>query len=196
MSRQFRGCLPVVDQWTLLLTHDDDDRASASCCRRASVTSLTRDGRPSGDRLQARRRCRAGSASGWWTNTLTSPSIASPSAHRPAPEAAGNILENPQAAIVFDHYDEDWRRLDWVMLRGGRDPGRRPPSTAGRRRLLQTRSSPACHHADRRPARHRHRIERVASWGDLGIDPRRQVALTAFALDGYHASAHLPAPRA
>ena len=29
-----------------------------------------------------------------------------------------NILANPQAAIVFDHYDEDWRRLAWVMLRG------------------------------------------------------------------------------
>ena len=29
-----------------------------------------------------------------------------------------NILENPQAAFVVDHYDEDWRRLGWVMLRG------------------------------------------------------------------------------
>jgi PPOX class probable F420-dependent enzyme len=29
-----------------------------------------------------------------------------------------NILENPQAAFVADHYDEDWRRLGWVMLRG------------------------------------------------------------------------------
>jgi PPOX class probable F420-dependent enzyme len=29
-----------------------------------------------------------------------------------------NILENPQAAFVVDHYDEDWRRLGWIMLRG------------------------------------------------------------------------------
>src|SRR5438552_10335099 len=29
-----------------------------------------------------------------------------------------NILENPQAAFVLDRYDEDWRRLGWVMLRG------------------------------------------------------------------------------
>jgi PPOX class probable F420-dependent enzyme len=29
-----------------------------------------------------------------------------------------NILENPQAAFVADHYDEDWRRLGWIMLRG------------------------------------------------------------------------------
>jgi PPOX class probable F420-dependent enzyme len=29
-----------------------------------------------------------------------------------------NILENPQAAFVVDNYDEDWRRLGWIMLRG------------------------------------------------------------------------------
>jgi PPOX class probable F420-dependent enzyme len=29
-----------------------------------------------------------------------------------------NIIENPQAVFVVDHYDEDWRRLGWVMLRG------------------------------------------------------------------------------
>jgi PPOX class probable F420-dependent enzyme len=30
-----------------------------------------------------------------------------------------NILANPVAAFVADHYDEDWSRLGWVMLRGG-----------------------------------------------------------------------------
>jgi PPOX class probable F420-dependent enzyme len=29
-----------------------------------------------------------------------------------------NILENPKATFVVDRYDEDWRRLGWVMLRG------------------------------------------------------------------------------
>jgi PPOX class probable F420-dependent enzyme len=29
-----------------------------------------------------------------------------------------NIRENPQAAFVVDRWDEDWRRLGWVMLRG------------------------------------------------------------------------------
>ena len=29
-----------------------------------------------------------------------------------------NILENPQTAFVVDRWDEDWRRLGWVMLRG------------------------------------------------------------------------------
>ncbi len=29
-----------------------------------------------------------------------------------------NILDNPQATFIIDRYDEDWRRLGWVMLRG------------------------------------------------------------------------------
>jgi PPOX class probable F420-dependent enzyme len=29
-----------------------------------------------------------------------------------------NITDNPSVAFVADHYDEDWRQLGWVMLRG------------------------------------------------------------------------------
>jgi PPOX class probable F420-dependent enzyme len=29
-----------------------------------------------------------------------------------------NIAANPATAILFDHYDEDWTRLGWVLLRG------------------------------------------------------------------------------
>ena len=29
-----------------------------------------------------------------------------------------NIRENPKTAFVVDRWDEDWRRLGWVMLRG------------------------------------------------------------------------------
>jgi PPOX class probable F420-dependent enzyme len=29
-----------------------------------------------------------------------------------------NILENPKTAFIVDRYDEDWRRIGWVMLRG------------------------------------------------------------------------------
>lgn len=29
-----------------------------------------------------------------------------------------NIDANPAIAMVFDHYEEDWRRIGWVMLRG------------------------------------------------------------------------------
>ena len=29
-----------------------------------------------------------------------------------------NLRENPQAALVVDHYDEDWSQLGWVMVQG------------------------------------------------------------------------------
>ncbi len=29
-----------------------------------------------------------------------------------------NIAKNPTAAVVGDHYDDDWAKLGWVMLRG------------------------------------------------------------------------------
>ncbi len=29
-----------------------------------------------------------------------------------------NLRANPRAAIVVDDYDEDWRRLAWVLVRG------------------------------------------------------------------------------
>ena len=29
-----------------------------------------------------------------------------------------NIMENPQVALVADHYAEDWNQLGWVMVRG------------------------------------------------------------------------------
>ena len=79
-----------------------------------------------------------------------------------------NILENPQAAIVFDHYDEDWRRLAWVMLRGraeiltaGDEHGRAQTLLQSRYRQLaamQLEGLPVI----------AIRIERVASWGALG----------------------------
>jgi PPOX class probable F420-dependent enzyme len=32
-----------------------------------------------------------------------------------------NITENPQVAVTVDRWDEDWRRLAWIMLRGRAD---------------------------------------------------------------------------
>jgi len=32
-----------------------------------------------------------------------------------------NIAENPEIAVTVDRWDEDWRRLAWVMLRGRAD---------------------------------------------------------------------------
>lgn len=32
-----------------------------------------------------------------------------------------NIQENPLVAVTVDHWDEDWTRLGWVMIRGVAD---------------------------------------------------------------------------
>ena len=33
-----------------------------------------------------------------------------------------NMMENPSVAFVADRYDEDWRQLAWIMLRGRTAP--------------------------------------------------------------------------
>jgi PPOX class probable F420-dependent enzyme len=33
-------------------------------------------------------------------------------------ERIRNLLENPAVAVVVDRYDEDWSRLEYVLLRG------------------------------------------------------------------------------
>ena len=80
----------------------------------------------------------------------------------------GNILENPQAAIVFDHYDEDWRRLAWVMLRGRAeilaDGARARPGAGAAAGALQQLAAMQIAGLPVIAIR----IERVASWGDLG----------------------------
>jgi PPOX class probable F420-dependent enzyme len=78
-----------------------------------------------------------------------------------------NITDNPQAAVVFDRYDEDWRRLGWVMLRG-----RAEILTAGgehdrAQSLLRSRYPQlAAMQIEALPVI-AVRIERVSSWGDL-----------------------------
>ena len=80
-----------------------------------------------------------------------------------------NILENPQVAFVADRYDEDWRRLGWVMLRG-------------RAEILEMGAE---HDAAQAMLRARYpqyramslaglpviavRVERAVSWGDLSV---------------------------
>ena len=32
-----------------------------------------------------------------------------------------NVAENPRAALVVDHWDEDWSRLAWVIVEGAAD---------------------------------------------------------------------------
>jgi len=82
---------------------------------------------------------------------------------------ARNILENPQVAFVADRYDEDGRRLGWVMLRGPAE-------------ILETGTE---HDAAQAMLRARYpqyramnlaglpviavRVERAVSWGDLSV---------------------------
>ena len=80
----------------------------------------------------------------------------------------GNILENPQAAIVFDHYDEDWRRLAWVMLRGRAEILAEGPEHGRAQALLQGRYHQLAAMEIAALPVIAIRIERVASWGDLG----------------------------
>lgn len=80
-----------------------------------------------------------------------------------------NIADNPRVAIVFDRYDEDWRRLAWVMVRG-----RAKILTAGidhdrAQALLRSRYPQlAAMQIEQLPVIALH-IERVTSWGDLDI---------------------------
>ena len=79
-----------------------------------------------------------------------------------------NILENPQAAIVFDHYDEDWRRLAWVMLRGRAEILADGPEHGRAQALLQARYRQLAEMQLAGLPVIAIRIERSASWGDLG----------------------------
>jgi PPOX class probable F420-dependent enzyme len=79
-----------------------------------------------------------------------------------------NITDNPRVAIVFDHYDEDWQRLAWVMLHGraeiltaGIEHDRAQALLRSRYRQLDAMQ------IGQLPVIAIH-IERVASWGDLG----------------------------
>lgn len=81
-----------------------------------------------------------------------------------------NILDNPNTAFLADRYDEDWRRLGWVMLRGradilyGGDEHDRAQVLL-RDRYPQYRSMEL---ADLPVIALR--IARVASWGDLSAE--------------------------
>ena len=78
-----------------------------------------------------------------------------------------NIAENPRVSVVFDRYDEDWRRLGWVMLHGragiladGAEHDRAQVLLRARYRQLEAMAIGPLPVIVIR-------IERVASWGDL-----------------------------
>ncbi len=79
-----------------------------------------------------------------------------------------NITDNPRVAIVFDHYNEDWQRLAWVMLHGraeiltgGIEHDRAQSLLRSRYRQLDAMQ------IGHLPVIAVH-IVRVVSWGDLG----------------------------
>jgi PPOX class probable F420-dependent enzyme len=79
-----------------------------------------------------------------------------------------NMRENPSVALIFDHYDEDWGQLGWVMVQGraeelasGDEHDRAQASLRARYRQLagmQIEALPVV----------AIRIEHAASWGNLG----------------------------
>ena len=50
-----------------------------------------------------------------------------------------NIAANPSVAMVVDHFEEDWTRLAWVMLRGRADILESGEEHDAAQALLQTR---------------------------------------------------------
>jgi PPOX class probable F420-dependent enzyme len=82
-----------------------------------------------------------------------------------------NMMENPSVAFVADRYDEDWRQLGWVMLRGRAEILVDGPEHDLAQVLLRKR------YAQYRPMQLAElpvialRIERVTAWGNLAICP-------------------------
>jgi PPOX class probable F420-dependent enzyme len=81
-----------------------------------------------------------------------------------------NILENQKTAFVVDRWDEDWRRLGWVMLRGAAEILETGPEHDRAQALLRARYPQyrAMQLADLPVIALR--IGRATSWGDLSID--------------------------
>ena len=79
-----------------------------------------------------------------------------------------NILENPQAAFMADRWDEDWTRLAWVMLRGRAEILADGPEHGRAQALLQARYRQLAEMQLAGLPVIAIRIERSASWGDLG----------------------------
>jgi PPOX class probable F420-dependent enzyme len=78
-----------------------------------------------------------------------------------------NIAENPRVSIVFDRYDEDWRRLAWVMLHGRAEILAEGGEHARAQALLRARYPQLEAMEIGELPVIVIRIERVASWGDL-----------------------------
>ncbi len=80
-----------------------------------------------------------------------------------------NILENGAVALVIDHYDEDWSRLAWVMVRGLADILESCPEHNQAQERLEARYPQLRWMAlDDLPVI-AIRVDRVTSWGNLEL---------------------------
>lgn len=81
-----------------------------------------------------------------------------------------NIADNPAAAFVADHYDEDWSRLGWVMIRGRAEILENGAEHDDAQQLLRARYRQYQMMAiDDLPVI-AIRIEQVTSWGTLSAE--------------------------
>jgi PPOX class probable F420-dependent enzyme len=81
-----------------------------------------------------------------------------------------NIADNPTAAFVADHYDEDWGRLGWVMIRGRAEILEAGAEHDDAQQLLRTRYRQYQMMAiDELPVI-AIRIEQATSWGTLSAE--------------------------
>jgi PPOX class probable F420-dependent enzyme len=81
-----------------------------------------------------------------------------------------NILENSQAAFVADRYNEDWRRLGWVMLRGRAEVLDAGPEHDAAQALLRARYPQYRAMELAGLPVIALRIARATSWGDLSAN--------------------------
>jgi PPOX class probable F420-dependent enzyme len=78
-----------------------------------------------------------------------------------------NITANPSVALVADHYDEDWTRLGWVMLRGRAEILDEGAEHDAAQALLRARYPQYRRMQLAELPVIAIRIDRVTSWGDL-----------------------------
>ena len=80
-----------------------------------------------------------------------------------------NIAANPQVALVVDHYDEDWSRLGWVMVRGSAEVLTAGTEHADAQARLTMRYPQLGGMEIGNLPVIAVRIERTTSWGDLSV---------------------------
>jgi len=80
-----------------------------------------------------------------------------------------NVMANPSVAFVADRYDDDWRQLGWVMLRGNAEILMQGAEHDHAQALLRDRYPPYRTMQLSELPVIAIRIERATSWGNLSV---------------------------